>query len=70
VCVEQSTQELRVLLVVITAYLADAVKGADCTGVSLSSKHHHLVRVDMHNNFLVYAKQTKKEVRTSERVTS
>lgn len=53
VFVEKSTQEFRVLLVVRTTDLANTVKGAECTGVSLSSKHHHLVRVDMHSNVLV-----------------
>lgn len=51
--VEQSTQEFRVLLVVSTADLANTVEGAECAGVSLSTKHHHLVRVDMHSNVLV-----------------
>lgn len=50
--VEQSTQEFRVLLVVCTADLANTVQGAECTRVSLSSKHHHLIRVDLHSNVL------------------
>lgn len=50
--VEQSTQEFGVLLVVSTADLANTVERAECTGVSLSAKQHHLVRVDMHSNVL------------------
>lgn len=56
--VEKPTQEFRVLLVVSTADLANTVEEAECTGVSLSSKHHYLVRVDMHSNVLV--RQTHK----------
>lgn len=50
--VEHSTQEFRVLLVVSTADLANTVERAESTGVSLSSEHHHLVRIDMHCNVL------------------
>lgn len=59
VFVQQSTQEFGVLLVVSTADLADAVKRAESTGVSLPSKHHQLVWVDVHSNVLGY-KQNKK----------
>lgn len=51
--VEESTQEFRVLLVVSTTDLSNTVEGAERAGVSLSSKHHHLVRVDVHSNILV-----------------
>lgn len=52
VFVEQPTQQLRVLLVLSTTDLANAVKGAERTRVSHTSKHHHLVRVDLHSNVL------------------
>lgn len=58
--VEESTQEFGVLLVVSTADLADAVERAECTGVSLSSKHHHLVRVDVHSYILEHKRQKHK----------
>lgn len=57
--VEQSTQEFRVLLVVCTTDLANTVEGAEGAGVSFSSKHHHLVRVDMHSNVLEYDRDTR-----------
>lgn len=58
--VEQSTQEFGVLLVLSAADLADTEEGAESAGVPLSSKHHHLVGVDMHSNVLVQARQTHK----------
>ena len=57
VFVEETTQKFRVLLVVSAADLSNTVKGAECTGVSLSSEHHHLVRVDVHSYILVNRKQ-------------
>lgn len=57
--VEQPTQEFGVLLVVSAADLANTVEGAEGAGVSLSSKHHHLVRVDMHSDVLVEDRDTK-----------
>lgn len=59
VFVQQSTQQLGVLLVVSSTDLADAVKRAESTGVSLPSKHHQLVWVDVHSNVLGYKKNTK-----------
>lgn len=59
--VKQSTQEFGVLLVVSAADFANAVEGAESAGISLSSKHHHLVRVDVHSNVLVYAKHNDKQ---------
>lgn len=50
--VEQSTQELRILLVVSPTNFANTVERAEGAGVSLSSKHHHLIRVDVHSNVL------------------
>lgn len=58
--VEQSTQEFRVLPVVRTVDLANAVERAECAGISLSSKRHHLVSVDLHSNVLVYDRQRQK----------
>lgn len=50
--VEESTQEFGVLLVVRAADLANTVEGAECAGISFSSKHHHLVGVDVHGYVL------------------
>lgn len=58
--VEQSTQELGVLLVVSSADLANTVEGADCAGVSLSPEHHHLFRVNKHSNILLHERQKHK----------
>ena len=60
VFVEQSTQELRVFLVLRTADLANTGERAECAGVSLSPEHHRLVRVDVHGNVLVHAGQRHK----------
>lgn len=64
VFVEQSTQQFRVLPVGSTADLANAVEEAECAGVSLPSKHHHLVRVDVHGYVLVCTGQKHKTVQT------
>lgn len=58
--VEQSTQEFGILLVFSGADLADTVEGADRAGVAIPSKHHHLVRVDIHSNVLVHTRQRHK----------
>lgn len=65
VFVEQSTQQFRVLPVGSTADLANAVEEAECAGVSLPSKHHHLVRVDVHGYVLVCTGQKHKTVQTN-----
>lgn len=52
VFVEQSTQEFGILFVLSSANFANTVKGAESTGVSFSSKHHHLVSVDVYSNVL------------------
>lgn len=52
VFVEQSTQEIGILLVLSSTNFANTVKGAESAGVSFSSKHHHLVSVDMYSNVL------------------
>lgn len=50
--VELITQEFGVLLVLSSTDLPNTVQGAESTGVSFSSKHHHLVSVDVHSNVL------------------
>ena len=50
--VEQSTQEFRVLLILSSANFANTVKRAESTRVSFSTKHHHLVSVDVYSNVL------------------
>lgn len=52
--IEQPTQQLGVLLVLGTADLSDTVEGAQCAGISLPSKHHHLVWVDLDRYVLFY----------------
>lgn len=52
VFVEQSTQEFGILLILSVTNFANTVKGAESTGVSFSSKHHHLVSVDVDSNVL------------------
>lgn len=52
VFVEQSTQEIGILLVLSSTNFANTMKGAESTGVSFSSKHHHLVSVDVYSNVL------------------
>lgn len=49
--VEQSTQEFGVQLL-LTADLPNAVQRAECTRISSSTEHHHLIRVDLHRHVL------------------
>lgn len=56
--VEESTQEFGVLLVMRAADLANTVEGAECAGISFSSKHHHLVWVDAHSYVLITKRYT------------
>ncbi len=60
VFVEQATQKFSVCLVFSSAELANTSEGAECNGLTRSSKRHHLVRVDMHTYELVNARQTQK----------
>lgn len=56
--VEKSTHEFGIFLVVSSTDLANAVEGAESAGVTFSSKHHQLVRVDVHSDVLEFNKRS------------
>lgn len=45
---EQVTNHLRIVLVLLPSYLANAVKAAESTGICGSPKGHQLIRYNVH----------------------